>query len=63
MGTMTARIRKDGSVAYLARVRVMRDGFTYHETESFDRRPTATSWVKKRERELAKPSTGTLKSP
>lgn len=39
----------------MARVRVMRDGFAYHETETFDRRPTATSWIKKRERELAKP--------
>ena len=55
MGTITARERKDGSVAYLARVRVMRDGITYHETETFDRRPIATSWIKKRERELAVP--------
>ena len=54
-GTITARKRKDGSVAYLARVWVMRDGFTYHETKTFDRRPTATSWVKKPECELAKP--------
>ena len=42
MGTITARKRKDGSVAFVARVRVMRDGVTYHETEPFDRRPTAT---------------------
>lgn len=55
MGTITARKRKDDSVAFMARVRVMRDGITYHETETFDRRPAATSWIKKRERELAKP--------
>ena len=55
MGTITERKRKDGSAAFMARVRVMRDGFAYHETETFDRRPTATSWIKKRERELAKP--------
>jgi len=55
MGTITARKRKDGSVGYRARVRVMRDGQTYHETETFDRRPPATAWMKQRERELAKP--------
>ncbi len=53
MGTITARKRKDDSVAFMARVRVMRDGVTYHDTETFDRRPVATSWIKKRE--LAKP--------
>jgi hypothetical protein len=55
MGTITARKRKDDGVAFMARVRVMRDGITYHETETFDRCPAATSWIKKRERELAKP--------
>lgn len=55
MGTITARKRKDGSVGYRARVRVMRDGMTYHETDTFDRRPAAAAWMKKRERELAKP--------
>ncbi len=55
MCTITTRKRKDDSVAFMARVRVMRDGVTYHETETFDRRPAATSWIKKRERELAKP--------
>lgn len=56
MGTITARKRKNGSVAFMARVRVMHDGVTYHDTETFDRRPAATSWIKKRERELRKPS-------
>jgi hypothetical protein len=35
MGTITPRRRKNGSVAY--RARVMRDGVTYHETATFDR--------------------------
>ena len=55
MGTISPRKRKNGSVAYRARVRVMRDGVTYHETETFDRRPAAATWIKQRERELAKP--------
>lgn len=55
MGTITIRKRKDGSAGYRARVRVMRDGLTYHETETFDRRPAATAWMKQRERELSKP--------
>jgi hypothetical protein len=46
MGTITARKRKDGSVGYMARVRIMRDGKTYHETETFDRRPAATAWMR-----------------
>nr|WP_320177695.1 site-specific integrase [Roseovarius pacificus] len=33
----------------------MRDGTSYHETKTFDRRPAATAWIKKREKELAKP--------
>lgn len=33
----------------------MRDGVTYHETETFNRWPAAAAWMKKRERELAKP--------
>ena len=55
IGATTPRARKDGSVSYMARVRVMRDGVTYHETETFNRWPAAAAWMKKRERELAKP--------
>jgi hypothetical protein len=55
MGTITVRKRKDDSLAFMARVRIMRDGVTYHETETFDRRPAATSWINKRERELSRP--------
>ncbi|WP_200844229.1 hypothetical protein [Rhizobium sp. 18065] len=33
----------------------MQDGVTYHETETFDRRPAAAAWISKRERELSKP--------
>ncbi len=51
MGTISARKRKDGSVAYRARVRVMQDGVAYHETETFDSRPAATAWISKREPE------------
>lgn len=55
MGSITTRKRKDGTASYMARVRVMREGTTYHETKTFDRRPAATAWIKKRERELARP--------
>ncbi len=56
MGSISTRKRKNGSSSYLARVRVMREGTSYHETKTFDRRPAATAWIKKREKELAKPS-------
>ena len=46
---------KKTAVGYQARARVMRDGQTYHGTETFDRRPATTAWIKQRERKLAKP--------
>ncbi len=46
MGTIVARKRKDGSVGYMVRLRVMREGATYHETETFDRRRAAPVWMK-----------------
>ena len=55
MGSISIRKRKNGSSSYLARVRVMREGTSYHETKTFDRRPAATAWIEKREKELAKP--------
>lgn len=55
MGSISTRKRKDGSNSYLARVQVMRDGTSYHETKTFDRRPAAAAWIKKREKEPAKP--------
>lgn len=61
MGTITARKRKDDSVSLMARVRVMRDGVTYHETGTFDRRPAAMSWIKTRE--LAQPGAITADVP
>lgn len=42
-------------MAFLARVRVTPGGVAYHETETFDRRPAARSWIKGQEHELAKP--------
>ncbi|SLN29580.1 hypothetical protein PSM7751_01216 [Pseudooceanicola marinus] len=56
MGSISIRKRKNGSSSYLARVRVMRDGTSYHDTKTFDRRPAATAWIKKREKERAKPA-------
>lgn len=55
MGSISIRKRKEGSSSYLARVRVMREGTSYHETKTFDRRPAAAAWIKKREKELAEP--------
>jgi hypothetical protein len=38
----------------MAWVRGVRDDVTYHETETFDRRPAAAAWVSERERELSR---------
>lgn len=56
MGTIRKRMRKDGSVAYMARVRVKEKGVIVHaETDTFDREAAAKMWMKQRESELAKP--------
>lgn len=61
MGTIVERTRKDGSTGYHAQVVVKRDGKVHRETRTFDRRPTAAAWIKKREKELAEP--GALDRP
>lgn len=56
MGTIVERPRKDGSSAFLAQISIMRDGkIIFRQSKSFDRRPAATAWIKKREADLAKP--------
>ena len=55
MGTIVTRKRKDGSIGYLARVRIMRAGEVHAETETFDRKADAQAWMKRRETELARP--------
>jgi hypothetical protein len=40
----------------MAQIAIMRDGkFVHRESKTFDRRPAANAWIKKREAELAKP--------
>lgn len=56
MGTIVSRARKDGSVGHTATIRIKRNGAEVHrETQTFDRKPAATAWIKKREVELAQP--------
>jgi integrase len=56
MGTIVERPRRDGSVAYMAQIMIMRDRKIVHrESKTFDRRPAASAWISKREAELAKP--------
>lgn len=55
MGTILERKRKDGSTGYHAQVAVQRDGKVHRETKTFDRRPAAAAWIKKREGELQQP--------
>lgn len=54
MGTITTRKRKDGTMAYTARVRITHGGNVIHqETQTFDRKQAASAWIKKRETELS----------
>lgn len=55
MGTIEARKRSDGTTGYTARVRIMRDGKTYKEAQTFDLKAAAKAWMKRREGELVAP--------
>jgi len=56
MGTITSRKKKNGSSSHTAQIRITRGGQTvYQESQTFDRRPAANAWLKKRETELAEP--------
>lgn len=56
MGTIVARKRKNGTIAYMAKIILKREGEIVHrESETFDRRPAAAAWIARREEELTKP--------
>lgn len=55
MGTIIERRRKDGSSSFLAQISVQREGITVRENRTFERRPAAINWLKRREEELKSP--------
>lgn len=56
MGTISARKKADGSTSYTAQIRLRRGGVIVHtEAKTFERRPAASAWLKKREKELEAP--------
>lgn len=56
MGTIVKRQRQTGGMAYLARIRIKRDGAIIHqETRTFETHRRADAWIKERETELARP--------
>lgn len=53
MGTIVARKRKDGSTGYTAQIVIKRGGVIVHrESQTFDRKQAATTWLGRREGEL-----------
>ncbi|HWW36383.1 MAG TPA: site-specific integrase [Xanthobacteraceae bacterium] len=56
MGTIVQRKRGDGTVGYMAQVRVKQKGKVVHaETKTFDRKQAASAWLARRETELREP--------
>lgn len=56
MGTIVSRKRKDGTLGHTAQIRIKDGGKVIHsESQTFDRKPAALAWLKKRETELAMP--------
>ena len=56
MGTIVSRKRKDGSLGHTAQIRIKQEGrLVFSESQTFERRPAALAWLKKRETELAVP--------
>ena len=57
MATIRTRRRQNGSLAYLAEVRIKKDGRLVHrESKTFDKRRAATEWAAKLEKYLNKPN-------
>lgn len=53
MGTIVARKRKDGTTGYTAQIVIKRGGKIVHrESQTFDRKQAATTWLGRREGEL-----------
>jgi integrase len=65
MGTISERTRRNGTKAYTAQIRIKRAGVLVHsEAQTFERRPAAKAWLKKRETELDEPGAlDRLKTP
>lgn len=62
MGTIVSRKRQDGSFGHTAQIRLKAGGkVVFTESKTFDRKPAADAWLKKRETELAQP--GALVKP
>lgn len=56
MGTIIKRRRKNGTIAWLAQISVMRQGkVLLRESQTFERRSTAAAWIENREEILARP--------
>jgi integrase len=56
MGSIIGRRRKDGTMAYLAKIAIMREGVVVlREARTFDRKPAAKTWLDTREKALAVP--------
>lgn len=56
MGSIIGRRRKDGTMAYLAKIAIMRESVVVlREARTFDRRPAAKTWLDTREKALAVP--------
>lgn len=56
MGSIVKRQRKNGSVAWLAQIVIKRDGrIVLRENKTFERRSTASAWIKQRQEHLSQP--------
>jgi integrase len=54
--TIVQRRREDGTIGYMAQVRVKQKGKVVHtETKTFDRKQAATAWKERRQTELRQP--------
>ncbi|MFT4783576.1 MAG: hypothetical protein ACI9IV_001314 [Paracoccaceae bacterium] len=54
MGMLIKRSRKNGTIAWLAQISVMRQGkVLLGESQTFEHRSTAAAWIENREEALA----------
>lgn len=55
MGTITKRVRKNGSIAYRAQIVIQRRDLVHRESRTFSRLVNANEWIRQREGELERP--------
>lgn len=63
MATIGPRKKADGSMSYMAQIRIKKNGVqVYTESQTFARQKAVEAWAKRRETELSEPGAGRFRA-